>query len=178
MSTSDSVRYHYQNIMSTSPDKKKSSPSGKVTIVFLKCDKVPEEAIEAHGEYQDVLHNLFEPLMPKDRNLELETLSYDVVHKREYPKEDVLARADAVVVSGSFEDEAHSDTMWILKLAGFLIKLHVSHTLTRGGKKCSPETFFRTSIPRPESSASVSACKLSLELSGPLPSGKIQKDGK
>lgn len=106
--------------------KQSKSPSGKVTIVFLKCDKVPEEAIEAHGEYQDVLHNLFEPLMPQDRKLELETLSYDVLHKREYPKEDVLARADAVVVSGSFEDEAHADTMWILKLAGFLIKLHVS----------------------------------------------------
>ena len=103
-----------------------STPSGKVTVVFLKCDKIPEEASEAHGEYQDVLHNLFEPLLPEHRELELETLSYDVVHKREYPKENVLQRADAVVVSGSFEDDAHADAMWILKLAGFLIKLHVS----------------------------------------------------
>lgn len=110
----------------TNTGKTNTEPSGKVTIVFLKCDKVPEKAKEAHGEYQDVLHNLFEPMMPKDRKLELETLSYDVVHKREYPKDDVLARTDAVVVSGSFEDEAHADTMWILKLAGFLIKIHVS----------------------------------------------------
>ncbi|KAJ9122523.1 hypothetical protein QFC22_001952 [Naganishia vaughanmartiniae] len=99
-----------------------SRPSGQVTIAFLKCDKVPEEAKEAHGEYQDVLHNLFEPLIPEDSNLELETLSYDVVHRREYPKDDVLAKTDAIVVSGSFEDEAHADAMWILKLAGFLIK--------------------------------------------------------
>lgn len=110
----------------TDTGKTNNKPSGKVTIVFLKCDKVPEEAKEAHGEYQDVLHNLFEPMMPKDRKLELETLTYDVVHKREYPKDDVLARTDAVIVSGSFEDEAHADTMWILKLAGFLIKIHVS----------------------------------------------------
>lgn len=113
-------------IVMTNTGKTNTEPSGKVTIVFLKCDKVPEKAKEAHGEYQDVLHNLFEPMMPKDRKLELETLSYDVVHKREYPKDDVLARTDAVVVSGSFEDEAHADTMWILKLAGFLIKIHVS----------------------------------------------------
>jgi GMP synthase-like glutamine amidotransferase len=121
--------------MAGSAKQSKSSPSGKVTIVFLKCDKVPEEAIEAHGEYQDILHNLFEPIMPQDRKLELETLSYDVLHKREYPKEDVLERADAVIVSGSFEDEAHADTMWILKLAGFLIKLHVSRDYAEGGEE-------------------------------------------
>ncbi|KAJ9127016.1 hypothetical protein QFC24_001247 [Naganishia onofrii] len=111
--------------------KTNSKPSGQVTIAFLKCDKVPEEAKEAHGEYQDVLHNLFEPLIPEDSKLELETLSYDVVHKREYPKDDVLARTDAIVVSGSFEDEAHADTMWILKLAGFLIKVHDEYPKTR-----------------------------------------------
>ena len=154
------------------------TPSGKVTIVFLKCDKIPEEASEAHGEYQDVLHNLFEPLLPEKRELELETLSYDVVHKREYPKEDVLERADAVVVSGSFEDDAHADTMWILKLAGFLIKLHVRHNhLHVGGLGEETEIDFRTSIPKPELSAFVSVCKLSLEPLALQPSRRILKDG-
>lgn len=97
-------------------------PSGKLTIAFLKCDSLTEESIESHGEYQDVLHNLFEPLLPE--HLELETLTYDVLNKREYPKDDELEKIDAVIVSGSFEDGAHEDTMWILKLAGYLIKIY------------------------------------------------------
>lgn len=27
-----------------------------LTIAFLKCDQLPDEAIERHGEYQDVIH--------------------------------------------------------------------------------------------------------------------------
>jgi hypothetical protein len=104
--------------------KNEFTPSGKLTIAFFKCDSLSKESIEQHGEYQDVLHNLFDPLLPS--HLSLETLTYDVLGKREYPKDSELEKIDAVVVSGSFEDEAHSDTMWILKLAGFLIKMHVS----------------------------------------------------
>ncbi|KAK6907945.1 hypothetical protein I203_101946 [Kwoniella mangroviensis CBS 8507] len=98
------------------------NPSGKLTIAFFKCDSLQKESIEKHGEYQDVIHNLFEPLLPK--HLTLETLTYDVLEKREYPKDEELEKIDAIVISGSFEDEAHSDTRWILKLAGFLIKIY------------------------------------------------------
>nr|XP_019013156.1 uncharacterized protein I206_02653 [Kwoniella pini CBS 10737]OCF51937.1 hypothetical protein I206_02653 [Kwoniella pini CBS 10737] len=97
-------------------------PSGKLTIAFFKCDSLTKESIEEHGEYQDVIHNLFEPLLPK--HLSLETLTYDVLEKREYPKDEELEKIDAIVISGSFEDEAHSDTRWILKLAGYLIKIY------------------------------------------------------
>ncbi|OCF30868.1 hypothetical protein I316_07501 [Kwoniella heveanensis BCC8398] len=104
-------------------------PSGKLTVAFFKCDSLEKESIEKHGEYQDVLHNLFEPLLPE--HLKLETLTYDVLEKREYPKDEELDRIDAIVISGSFEDEAHSDTRWILKLAGYLIKIYDEHPRIR-----------------------------------------------
>ncbi|WRT66790.1 uncharacterized protein IL334_003753 [Kwoniella shivajii] len=100
----------------------KTAPSGKLTLAFFKCDTLEKESIEEHGEYQDVLHNLFEPLLPD--HLTLETLTYDVLDKREYPKDEQLENIDAIIISGSFEDDAHADTRWILKLAGFLIKIY------------------------------------------------------
>ncbi|KAK8843924.1 hypothetical protein IAR55_006716 [Kwoniella newhampshirensis] len=98
-----------------------SRPPGKLTLAFFKCDSLAKESIEEHGEYQDVVHNLFDPLLPD--HLHLEILTYDVLNKREYPKDNELDKIDAIIVSGSFEDEAHSDSIWILKLAGYLIKI-------------------------------------------------------
>ncbi|KAM0791697.1 hypothetical protein ACM66B_003970 [Microbotryomycetes sp. NB124-2] len=161
-----------------------------LTIAFLKCDKIPESARSKHGTYEQVLHNLLVPMMPKSRKcrhkpsqrereeegceeserdsvvgmvngqdkgekketheeekelptkqdeehrerveiesgqeleLELETRTYDVVHKREYPTESELEEIDAIIISGSFEDDSSSDTRWILRLAGFLIAVH------------------------------------------------------
>ena len=100
------------------------TPSGKLTLAFFKCDSLEKKSVEEHGEYQDVIHNLFEPLLPS--HLKLETKSYDVLNKREYPSDNELEHIDAIIISGSFEDDAHEDTMWILKLAGYLIKIHVS----------------------------------------------------
>ncbi|WWD20491.1 hypothetical protein CI109_104967 [Kwoniella shandongensis] len=95
---------------------KDTGPSGKLTLAFFKCDSLAKESIEQHGEYQDIVHNLFEPLLPA--HLDLEILTYDVLNKREYPKDDELEKIDAIIISGSFEDEAHADSIWILKLAG------------------------------------------------------------
>ncbi|WVQ99799.1 hypothetical protein IAU59_006941 [Kwoniella sp. CBS 9459] len=106
-----------------------SEPSGKLTVAFFKCDSLEKESIEKHGEYQDVIHNLFEPLLPE--HLKLETLPYDVLEKREYPTDEELEKIDAIIISGSFEDEAHSDTRWILKLAGYLIKIYDEHPRIR-----------------------------------------------
>lgn len=105
--------------MASTPDGK---PSGILNLAFFKCDSLEKESIEKHGEYQDVIHNLFEPLLPE--HLKLETKSYDVLDKREYPTDDELKDIDAIIISGSFEDDAHEDAIWILKLAGFLIKIH------------------------------------------------------
>ena len=71
----------------------------------------------------DVLHNLFQPLLPS--HLELETLTYDVVNKRHYPTESELARTDCLIISGSFQlvDVATLDAEWLLRLAGFLIRV-------------------------------------------------------
>jgi GMP synthase-like glutamine amidotransferase len=52
------------------------------------------------------------------------THAFDVVHKREYPTDSDLENIDALVISGSFEDDADHDVTWILRLAGFLIKVH------------------------------------------------------
>jgi hypothetical protein len=101
-----------------------SQPTNKLTLAFFKCDSLEKESIEKHGEYQDVIHTLFNPLLPK--HLELEILTYDVLNKREYPTEKELERIDAVIISGSFEDDAHADSRWILRLAGFLIRVYVS----------------------------------------------------
>lgn len=98
--------------------------------MLFQCDRLKEESIEKHGEYEDVLHNLFEPLVPS--HLKLETKSYDVLNKREYPTEAELQHIDTVIISGSFEDDAHEDTLFTMKLAGFLIKLHVSRSQARG----------------------------------------------
>ena len=38
---------------------------------------------------------------------------YDVVEKREYPELDHLNEIDAVIVSGSFVDDACEDKPWI-----------------------------------------------------------------
>lgn len=99
--------------MASTPDGK---PSGILNLAFFKCDSLEKESIEKHGEYQgkdsflsplvngaitdgtpslirsskmtDVIHNLFEPLLPE--HLKLETKSYDVLDKREYPTDDEL----------------------------------------------------------------------------------------
>jgi GMP synthase-like glutamine amidotransferase len=68
-----------------------------------------------------VLHNLFEPLIPKE--MKFKTHAYDVVHKRQYPSDADLENIDALVISGSFEDDADNDSTWILRLAGFLIRV-------------------------------------------------------
>jgi len=125
----------------------KSEGSQVLTVAFLKCDKIPIQARVQHGSYEgeldsfppssfcsiqtltscvsasftDVLHNLLEPLLPP--HLELETLTYEVVHQRSYPTEAELDRIDALVISGSFEEDADEDAQWILRLAGFLIRV-------------------------------------------------------
>lgn len=154
-----------------SPPPKPYEPDNKLTLAFLKCDQLPSEAKKKRGTYEDVLHGLFEPLLPK--RLSLETVAYDAI-KRELPSESIARRVghcrhysgvrpsngregsesgqfgasggglfqlprsvltlhliftgekelediDAIVISGSFEDDAHTDTTWILRLAGFLI---------------------------------------------------------
>ena len=106
--------------MAETPDGK---PSGRITIAFLQCDRLADAAIEKHGNYSEVIHNLFEPLVPK--HLRLETRCYDVLNKREYPRDEELDEIDAIIISGSFEDDAHTDATWILRLAGYLIKIHV-----------------------------------------------------
>lgn len=45
------------------------------------------------------------------------TLNLHLMSTGEKELEDI----DAIVISGSFEDDAHTDTTWILRLAGFLI---------------------------------------------------------
>ncbi|KAL7409180.1 class I glutamine amidotransferase-like protein [Mrakia frigida] len=104
-----------------SEDQKTVDNSKVLTIAFLKCDKIPIQAQAEHGTYEDVLHNLLEPLLPT--HLDLETLTYEVVHKRSYPTEAELERIDAIVISGSFEEDADVDAQWILRLAGFLIRV-------------------------------------------------------
>jgi hypothetical protein len=110
--------------MSTSNGSRSKPVTSKLTLAFFKCDSLSKQSIEKHGEYQDVLHSLFEPLLPPHLNLEV--LTYDVLGERKYPTEKELEGIDAIVISGSFEDEAHADSMWILKLAGYLIKVFVS----------------------------------------------------
>lgn len=75
----------------------------------------------------DVVHNLFSPLLPKDSNITLKVLPFDVLNARAYPSEAQLAKIDAIVISGSFEDDAHEDAIWILRLAGFLIGISDSY---------------------------------------------------
>ncbi|KAK4050604.1 hypothetical protein OIV83_003330 [Microbotryomycetes sp. JL201] len=196
-------RQHHKQTNSTTSSSQDGSSQQRsaLTIAFLKCDKIPESARSKHGTYEQVLHNLFLPMMPNRRtcrhrpsererreegscegddegddhkggkesfpngerrdgkrdvdeeeqelptkhdeehrervdvqrhgddgetelDLELETRTYDVVHKREYPTEAELDEIDAIVISGSFEDDSSSDTRWILRLAGFLISVH------------------------------------------------------
>ncbi|KAN0059868.1 hypothetical protein ACQY0O_008442 [Thecaphora frezii] len=103
-----------------------------LTLAFLKCDELHQATRQEHGEYEDVLHHLFEPILqqrtrasrlPSSR-LSLRTLVFDA-RKHQYPSEHQLRTSiDAVIVSGSFQDGASHDTRWILRLAGFLIALH------------------------------------------------------
>lgn len=87
-------------------------PSNKLVVGFLKCDKIPHESRKKHGTYEEVLHNLFEPMLPS--RLTLETRTFDAV-KRELPSEKELDELDALVISGSFEDDAHGDEQWVLR---------------------------------------------------------------
>jgi hypothetical protein len=80
-----------------------------------------------HGTYEDVLHNLFEPIVADVApHLTLKTQAYDVVTARAYPSEADLESVDAVLVTGSFEDDSVADETWILRLCGFLIQLNDS----------------------------------------------------
>jgi hypothetical protein len=126
-----------------------------------------------------VIHNLFEPMLPS--HIQLETLSYDVVDKREYPSEEQLEQVDAIVVSGSFEDDAHADTMWTLKLAGFLIKIHVSGCggllrRSAGYERCADGV--RTTTLGFAYWGSALDCRSSREHLALVLSARTQKDGK
>jgi hypothetical protein len=163
--------------MASTPD---GTASGKLTLAFFKCDSLEKQSVEKHGEYQDVIHNLFEPMLPS--HLKLETKSYDVLDKREYPKDDELDHIDAIIISGSFEDDAHKDTMWILKLAGFLIKIHVSRRTgvpspVCGRKSSHHRLHNRMSTLGFVSSVFASVCKSSHEPLARLRSRKIPRDG-
>lgn len=63
--------------------------------------------IKSKGTYRDVIHGLFSPMLD-DTALELDTKMFDAV-KRELPREKDIENADAVIISGSFEDDAHED---------------------------------------------------------------------
>ncbi|KAK4054968.1 hypothetical protein OIO90_003309 [Microbotryomycetes sp. JL221] len=204
-SSSSATKTNDDNNLPSSQNQESLNQSNTLVIAFLKCDKIPEQARSKHGTYEQVLHNLLAPMLPKrkckhkpsqrelneenlkqddegvylndneDENnqienqqqqelqqeqdketikerdlpkkqdeqsrevvdfeikddtgheeleLELETRTYDVVHKREYPTESELEEIDAIIISGSFEDDSSSDTRWILRLAGFLIGVH------------------------------------------------------
>ena len=45
---------------------------------------------------------------------------YTVVNKREYPSSEKLKEIDAICISGSFVDDAGTDTAWISRLCGFV----------------------------------------------------------
>lgn len=66
------------------PPPQPQEPDNKLTIAFLKCDMLPEEAKRKGLKYEDVIHNLFEPMLPK--RLKLETRTYDAV-ARHLPSE-------------------------------------------------------------------------------------------
>ncbi|EPQ25925.1 uncharacterized protein PFL1_06599 [Pseudozyma flocculosa PF-1] len=124
---------HISRIVNREEGSEHNDRQRSLTVAFMKCDEIHESAKEVHGGYEDVIHNLFEPIL-KERTqaskiqdksrLELRTLVFDA-RKREYPSERQLRTTiDAVVISGSFQDGASEDTRWILRLAGFLIKLY------------------------------------------------------
>ena len=94
----------------------------KLKICFLKADTLPYEAIKHHGEYEEVLHALIEPLCKSsDTEIDLEISKYDVI-ERQYPRD--IHTYDAVIISGSFADSSVDDKLWVLRLCGFLIMLH------------------------------------------------------
>lgn len=53
-----------------------------------------------------------EPALPE--RMTLEVLTFDAVQKH-LPTEKQLEFIDALVISGSFEDDAHEDKQWILR---------------------------------------------------------------
>lgn len=88
------------------PPAKPAEPDNRLSIAFLKCDVLPEASVAALGKYEDVIDDLFRPAMPE--RFTLEVLAFDAV-KRELPTEKELEYLDAIVISGSFEDDAHED---------------------------------------------------------------------
>lgn len=66
------------------------------------------------------MHNMLEPLIKKEHELDLIVEGYDVVEKREYPSSAKLKEIDAICISGSFVDDAGTDTAWISRLCGFV----------------------------------------------------------
>lgn len=107
---------------------KSNEPTGVLSIAILKCDQLHPDSQPLKGTYEDVLHNLFEPILGSAApHLTLKTTAYDVVDKREYPSEKELEGVDCVLITGSFEAESvGDDEPWILRLAGFLIQVNDS----------------------------------------------------
>lgn len=107
---------------------KSKEPTGILSIAILKCDQLHPDSQPLKGTYEDVLHNLFEPILGSAApHLTLKTTAYDVVDKREYPSEKELEGVDCVLITGSFEAESvGDDEPWILRLAGFLIQVNDS----------------------------------------------------
>lgn len=97
----------------------------KVKVAFLICDQPHEKTLKKHGGFDDLLHNTLEPLIKEEHeHLDLEVKGYDVVYKREYPSREELENTDAVMISGSFVEDASADLPWIARLCGFMIYLY------------------------------------------------------
>ena len=82
-----------------------SSRPRRLTLLVLLADTPVEAVKRKHGDYHDVFASLFQRalghLHPQEP-LEIEVRSYDVVNEPwEYPKEDELARASGLLITGS-----------------------------------------------------------------------------
>lgn len=106
--------------------------TNQLRIAFLVCDQPTEATARKHGGFDDILHRFLEPhLANTDPDLDLSVTGFDVVGKREYPTSEQLKETDAVIISGSFVDDACADTPWISRLAGFVVYLHDVHPRIR-----------------------------------------------
>jgi len=99
----------------------KDSSKNQLVIAFLVCDEPAEPTLKSHGGFDDILHNLMEPILRKaDPDLELVVEGFDVVDKREYPSYEYLSEVDCVMISGSFVEDAGVNTAWISRLVGYV----------------------------------------------------------
>lgn len=57
----------------------KDDSKDEINIAFLVCDEPTEKTLKKHGGFDDMLHNLLEPLIQKEHpNIDLVVKGYDV----------------------------------------------------------------------------------------------------